>query len=99
GDFVSVGPDGQHGARLDRVSVQLHRARPAVGRIARPVRPRQPQVVPQEVDQEQARLDVGLARLTVDVDAYAHYAPPPARSTAFSSARATRTLTRSRLYS
>ena len=54
---VAVGHRGQHGARLHRGLVQPDHAGPAVGGVAAPVRPGQPQLVAQEVDQQQPRLD------------------------------------------
>jgi hypothetical protein len=43
---------GQHGAALHRHAVDLHHAHPAVGGVAAPVRPGEPQLVPQEVHQQ-----------------------------------------------
>src|SRR5256886_6235505 len=61
----------------------------------------QPQHVPDQVDQQEARLDVSLVLLAVDreLDPHRPHLPPPARSRALRSARAVNTRTMSRLYS
>src|SRR5919199_2169568 len=59
-DLAAVGLDGQHGARLHRLAVHHHRAGTARRGVATDVRAGQPQRLPQEVDEELARLDVGL---------------------------------------
>ncbi len=45
---------GQHRAGLDRLAVHQHHAGPAVGRVAAPVRAGQPQLVAQEVHEQQS---------------------------------------------
>ena len=55
---ASVGLDGQHRARLHRLPVEQHGARTTRSRVAADVRPLQPQVLAQEVDEQRARLDV-----------------------------------------
>src|SRR5918995_790906 len=75
GHLVPVGPDGQHGARLDRLAVEVHGTRSAVGRVTPPVGARQPEVIPDKVDQEQPRLDVRLPQLAVDVYLDPHRIP------------------------
>ena len=44
-------------------AVDEHGARAAVRRVAADVRPGQPELLAQEVDEQQPRLDVGRARL------------------------------------
>src|SRR5215213_3962308 len=72
GHVVPVGPDREHRAGLDGLTVEVHRARPAVGGVAPPVGPGEPQGVPDEVDEQEARLHVGLPRLPVYVHLYPH---------------------------
>ena len=69
GDLAAVGLDGEHRARLGALPVDVDGARAAVAGVAADVRAGQPEVVAQEVDQQQAGLDVGLACLAVDGDA------------------------------
>ena len=49
-------------------AVDVDGARAAVARVAADVRAGQAEVVAQEVDEQEARLDVGLVRLAVDGD-------------------------------
>ena len=57
-DGMAVGHRGQHGARLDRLAVDPHHADAAVGGVATPVAAGQADVVADEVDEQQARLDL-----------------------------------------
>src|SRR5687767_11140866 len=57
-DLVAGGHRGEHRARLDRLAVHQDGADPAVARVAAPVGPGQAECVAQEVDEQQARLDV-----------------------------------------
>ena len=66
GDLGAVGLDGEDRAGLDAAAVDQHRARAALARVAADVRAGQQQLLAQEVDEEQARLDVALAHLAVD---------------------------------
>ena len=58
-DLGAVRLDGEQRAGLDRLAVEMHRARAAVGRVAADVRAGQPERLAQEVDQEQAGFDLG----------------------------------------
>ena len=82
----------------------MDRARPAVAGVAADVRAGQPERLAQEVDEQEARLDVGLARFAVDRDGDVllrhrsvsyEYARP--RSTAERSARTVSSVTMARL--
>jgi hypothetical protein len=53
-------------------AVDQHGARPADAVLASDVRARQPEIVAQEVDEQQAGLHVTLDRLTVHREAHAH---------------------------
>src|SRR3954462_8325549 len=102
GDLAPVGLHREERARLHRLSVEQHGARAAMARVATDVRSRHPQVLAQEVDEEQPRLDLPLLGLSVDghLDAMrTHGYLLPARSTAFFRARAVRTRAISFLYS
>src|SRR3954451_7936132 len=72
GDLVALGGRGQHRARLRRLAVHQHDARPAVGGVAAPMRAGQAELVAQEVDEQQPRLDVAGGLLAGDGDRYAH---------------------------
>ena len=67
-DLGAVGLDGEHRARLGAAPVDVDGARAAVAGVAAGVGAGEPERVAQEVDEEEARLDVGLARLAVDGD-------------------------------
>ena len=60
--------DRQHGARLHRLAVQQHGARPAGRGVAADVGGLEPDHVAQVVREQQPRLDVGAGRLAVDGD-------------------------------
>src|SRR5260370_25984990 len=60
-DVAAVGLDREHRAGLDRHSVEQHRTGAAVRGVAPDVGAREAQALAQEVDEQQARLD--LARL------------------------------------
>ena len=79
----------QHRARLHGHAVQQHRAGAAVGGIAADVRAGEPQVLADEVHQQQARLDLGLARGAVHLhaDLVGGHHLPPARWAALRRAR------------
>src|SRR2546428_9737445 len=100
-DFLVAGLDCEHRARLHRSAVHKDGAGAAVGRVAPDMGAGQPQHVPDQVDQQEARLDVSLVLLAVDreLDPHRPHLPPPARSRALRSARAVNTRTMSRLYS
>src|SRR5262249_22911901 len=91
GDFRPVGLHCKHGARLDRLAVHDHRAGAAMRGVAADVRAGHPEHFPDEVHQQQARLDFGFVRRAVDRYAYPvlrHGQAPPARSTALPAVRA-----------
>src|SRR6266850_1744663 len=101
-DLRAVRLDREHRARLHRLAVEQHGAGAAVRGVAADVRPGQAQVLAQEVDEQQPGLDPELVRGAVHrhpdlVCGHGHR--PPARSTAFFSARAASTRPISRLYS
>jgi hypothetical protein len=72
----------QKHAALHGLAVEVHRARPAVTRVAADVRAGEPEIVPDEVHEEATRLDLHLDLLAVDLDRdrtarrrRRHYAP------------------------
>ena len=98
-ELLALSLDGEHRARLHGPAVHEDRAGAAVGRVAPDVGAGQPQDLADHVDQQEARLDVGLVLLAVDRELHQHgYLLLPARSSALRSARAVRTRTRSFLY-
>src|SRR5947209_18568946 len=100
-DFLVAGLDGEHRARLHRSAVHEDGAGAAGGRVAPDMGAGQRQHVPDQVDQQEARLDVSLVLLAVDreLDPLRPHLSSPARSRALRSARAVNTRTMSRLYS
>ena len=64
----AVDLDREQHAALHGLAVQVHRARTAVPGVAADVRPREPEVVAQEVDEEAARRDVELDLLAVHLE-------------------------------
>src|SRR5258705_3127969 len=100
-DLAPVGLDGEHGARLDRAAVEEDGARPAVRGVAPDMGAREPEHLPDQVDQQQPGLDVRLMLLAIDrhLDQHRCHLPPLARSAALRIARAVSTRTRSFLYS
>src|SRR5437870_13357240 len=102
GDLRALGLDREDRARLHRIAVEQHRAGAAVRGVAADVRAGQAQVLAEQVDEKQSRLDLHAVRSAVDgqLDVMrGHGYRPPARSTAFFSARAASTRAISRLYS
>ena len=65
-DLVVRGRRGEDRARLRRLAVHQHDARAAVRRVAAPVGAGEAEVVAQEVDEQQPRLDVAGVLLAVD---------------------------------
>src|SRR4029078_8059563 len=65
-DRGGVGLDGEDGAGLRAPGVDEDCARSALTGVAPDVRPGQTQVLAEEVDKEDARIDVSLANLAVD---------------------------------
>ena len=68
--LAPVGLHGEHGAGLDGLAVEQHGARAARRGVAADVRSLQAELVAQEVREQLARLDVGLAAVAVDDDRY-----------------------------
>jgi hypothetical protein len=66
GHLVAVAHDGEHRARLHGLAVDAHGARTAVGGVAAPVGTGEAERLAQEMDEQQARLDVALDVFTVD---------------------------------
>src|SRR4030095_2421465 len=81
GDLGPVGLDGQHRAGLDRLAVHHDRAGATRGRVAADIGPGEAQVLPEEVDEQQARLDLSLAPDAVYGKSDAPQGPPPSPST------------------
>src|SRR5215813_6553446 len=103
-DLFAPRLDREHCARLHGPAVEEHGAGATVRRIAADVSAGESEDVTDQVNEQEARLDVGLALLAVDGDLDLHRAHPShrarvARSRARWSARAVRTRTRSFLYS
>ena len=71
-DLVALAHRRQHRARLDRLAVHQHDAGAAVGRVAAPVGAGQAERLADEVDEQQARLDVARDLLAVDGDRDVH---------------------------
>src|SRR5215210_6087241 len=69
-DLTPIGLNREHRARLDRLTVHQHGARPAVRRVAPDHRPRQVQLLAQEMHQEHPRLDLTLVLAAVYLDPY-----------------------------
>src|SRR5262249_52438575 len=68
-DRAAVGLDREHQARAHALTVDEHRARAAHPVLAANVRPGQPEVLPQKVDEQAPRLDEPLLLETVDCHA------------------------------
>src|SRR5262249_13237677 len=100
-DLPAIGLHREDRARLHGPAVQEDGPGGAVCRAAADVRAREPKDLPDQVHEEETRLDVRLELLAVDghLDLHAPHLPWPARSKAFRMARPVNTRTRSRLYS
>src|SRR5207249_2568613 len=61
-------PSGRRRAGLHRLAVQVHRARATRRRVAPDVRSGEAQLFPEEVHEERARLDIGLAPHPIHCD-------------------------------
>src|SRR5919197_2057209 len=59
-DLAAVSLDREHGARLHRAPVEVDRAGAAERRVAADLRPGQPEVVAEEVDEHSPGLDLRL---------------------------------------
>src|SRR5262249_13489408 len=100
--FCAVGLNREHGAGLHGLAIQKHGAGTAMRGVAADVGSRQAQHFADEVDQQETGLDLPRTRGPVHGECdfvHSHDHRPPARSTAFLSARATITRAISRLYS
>ena len=62
-DVLAVGLDGEHGAGLHRLAVEMDGAGPAGRGVAADVGPGQPHRLPDVMDEEQPGLDVMLREL------------------------------------
>src|SRR5215468_6545488 len=92
----------EHRARLHRLTVEYHGAGAAMRGVAADVGTREAQPLPDEMNQQQPRLDFGGVRGPIYGHSdlvHGHDHRPPARSTALTSARATMTRAISFLYS
>src|SRR6266540_2426611 len=93
GDRAAVGLNPEHRAGLHRNAVQKHRAGAAVRGVAAHVRAGEPEDVPDEMNQEQAGLDVGRSLRSVDGHGDLHVAPYRSRAISRAPARPRRTNT------
>src|SRR5690349_466280 len=66
GDLAAVRLHGEHGARLHRLAVEVHGAGAAVAGVAADVGSGHAEILADEVHEQEARLDFGLARRAVD---------------------------------
>src|SRR5581483_4589055 len=100
-DLPAGGHGRQHGAALHRHAVHGHDADAAVRGVAPPVRAGQPEVVPEEVHEEQPRLHLPGDLVAVDGhgDLHGYASCPRARATARRNARRVSSPARCRLYS
>src|SRR5262249_59111637 len=99
-DGAAVGLDGEDGAARHRATVKAHGAGAAARRVTADVRAGQPEVLPDEVNEQRAGADLAGVLLAVDGDGdrvLAHDRAPWARSMARRTARLVRTRTMSRL--
>src|SRR2546423_737083 len=99
--LVAASHRGEHGARLHGLAVHEHGAGAAVAGVAAPVGAGEAQVLAQEVDEQQARLDLLGDLLAVDRHRHLHgvLLYLRARSTARRTARVVSSAARWRLYS
>src|SRR5712691_2740028 len=98
-DLFAPGLDREHRARLHGSAIEDDGAGSAVRRVAADVSAGEPEDVADQVDEQEARLDVGLVLLAVDGDLDLHRAHPSqrtraTRSSARWSARAVRKIGR-----
>ena len=106
-DLATVGLDGEHRARLGAGAIDMDGAGAAVARVAADMRAGQPEVVAQEMDEQESRLDVRLVDGAVDGDrdvlgahrGGASYAYATARSVAWRRALRVSSAAIARLYS
>ena len=69
---MAVGLDGEHDARARRLAVEQNRAGAAHAVLAADVRAGQPEILADEIAEQQARLDLALVASAVDGDADDH---------------------------
>src|SRR5919198_870865 len=72
-DLAVVGLDREQGARLHRAPVEVDRAGATEGRVAADLRPSEPEVVAEKVDEQRARLDLRLVPDAVDGERYRYH--------------------------
>src|SRR5919197_53416 len=72
-DLAAVGLDCEHGARLHCAPVEMDRAGAADRRVAADLRPSEPEVVAEEVDEQRPRLDLRLVPDAVDGERYRYH--------------------------
>src|ERR671930_2438621 len=78
-DLAAVRLDGQHGAGLHGVPVEVDRAGSAHRRVAADLRAGQPDVVAEEIDEQRPRLDLRLVPDAVDGERNRYQRMPPLR--------------------
>src|SRR5262249_32845615 len=66
GDLVADGADRQRDARADHLAVEQHRARPADADAAAFLRAREPEIVPEAIEERTVRGNLHRARRSVD---------------------------------
>src|SRR5262249_43627629 len=99
-DPVAGGGGGEERAGLDGLAVHQNDAGATVRGVAPPVGSREADRVPQEVHEQEPRLDLVCVLLAVDGDRYLHHASSPsARAVARRNARCASSCTTCRLYS
>src|ERR671934_273475 len=72
-DLAAVGQNRERGARLHREPVEVDRAGAANRRVAADLRPGEPEVVAEEVDEQRPRLDLRLVPDAVDGERYRYH--------------------------
>src|SRR5206468_6136164 len=77
--LAAVGLDRQDGAGLHRAAVEVDRARPADGCVAADLRPGEPEVVAEVVDEQRPGLDLRLVPDAVDGERNGYQRVPPLR--------------------
>ena len=88
-DLRALGLDSEHQAATDEAAIHAHGARAAHTVLAADVRPHEPQLVAEEVDQVLPRLDVPRGRRSVHAQRHLHARPSMSlRTTRASSTRA-----------
>src|ERR1700744_2878532 len=89
-DLVPVGLNREHQAGARRLAIEQHRAGAAHAMLTAGMTSHQQEILAERVEHRLARLDIDLARLSVDVELHLHCTVPPcerASAKASSSAR------------